>query len=60
MFSLSRARAGELMAEVWRVVRQWQVSFECTGVSSGDMAKITPAFRHLDDISTASTRKFLP
>ena len=60
MFSLSRARAGELMAEVWRVVRQWQVSFECTGVSSGDMTKIAPAFRHLDDISTASTRKLLP
>jgi len=60
MFSLSRARAGELIGEVWRVVREWKVSFERSGVPADDMARIAPAFRHLDEISTADTRKLLP
>jgi serine/threonine-protein kinase HipA len=60
MFSLSRARAGELIDEVWRVVREWKVSFERSGVSADDIARIAPAFRHLDDISTADMRKLLP
>ena len=60
VFSLSRARAGELIDEVWRVVREWKVSFERSGVSADDIAKVAPAFRHLDDISTADTRKLLP
>ena len=60
MFSLNRARACELMDEVWRVVREWKVSFERSGVSADDIAKIAPAFRHLDDISTAGTRKLFP
>ncbi|WP_159914678.1 type II toxin-antitoxin system HipA family toxin [Pantoea sp. 18069] len=60
MFSLSRARACELIDEVWRVLREWKVSFERSGVSADDIAKIAPAFRHLDDISTAGTRKLLP
>lgn len=60
VFSLSRARAGELMDEVWRVVREWKVSFEHSGVMADDMARIAPAFRHLDDISTADTRKLMP
>lgn len=59
MFSLSRVRACELIDEVWRVVREWKVSFERSDVSASDIAKIAPAFRHLDDISTASTRKLL-
>lgn len=60
MFSLSRSRACELIGEVWRVVREWKVSFERSGVSADDIAKIAPAFRHLDNISTAGTRKLLP
>ncbi|WP_028601678.1 type II toxin-antitoxin system HipA family toxin [Ottowia thiooxydans] len=60
MFSLSRGRACELMGEVWRVVREWKISFERSGVSADDIAKIAPAFRHLDEISTAETRKLLP
>ena len=60
MFSLSRSRACELIGEVWRVVRDRKVSFERSGVSADDIAKIAPAFRHLDDISTAGTRKLLP
>lgn len=59
-FSLSQARACDLIDEVWRVVREWKVSFERSGVPADDMARIAPAFRHLDDISTADTRKLLP
>lgn len=60
MFSLSLPRACELVGDVWRVVREWKGSFERSGVSADDIAKIAPAFRHLDGISTASTRKLLP
>ncbi len=60
MFTLSLPRACELVGEVWRVVREWKVSFERSGVSADDIAKIAPAFRHLDDISAAGTRKLLP
>ncbi|MBF8179774.1 type II toxin-antitoxin system HipA family toxin [Herminiimonas contaminans] len=60
MFSLSLPRACELIGEVWRVVREWKVSFERSNVSADDIAKIAPAFRHLDDISTVDTRKLLP
>lgn len=60
MFSLSLLRACELLGEVWRVVREWKVSFERSGVSADDIAKISPAFRRLDDITTARTRKLLP
>jgi serine/threonine-protein kinase HipA len=60
MFSLSLRRACALVGEVWQVVREWKVSFERSGVSADDIAKIAPAFRHLDDISTAGTRKLLP
>ncbi|MDO8248220.1 MAG: HipA domain-containing protein [Rhodoferax sp.] len=60
VFSLSRARACALMDEVWRVVLEWKVSFERSGVSADDIAKVAPAFRHLDDISTVGTRKLLP
>lgn len=60
MFTLNRLRACELIAEVWRVVREWKVSFDRSGVSADDIAKVAPAFRHLDHISTAATRKRLP
>jgi serine/threonine-protein kinase HipA len=62
MFSLSLPRACELIGEVWRVVREWKgkVAFKRSGVSADDIARIAPAFRHLDDISTAGTRKLLP
>lgn len=59
MFSLSLVRACELIDQVWRVVREWRVSFERSDVAANDIAKIAPAFRHVDDISTASTRKLL-
>lgn len=60
MFTLSRATACELMAEVWRVVREWRVHFEGFGVAAADIEKIAPAMRHIDHVSTPALRKQLP
>jgi serine/threonine-protein kinase HipA len=59
-FTLSRTTACALMAEVWRVVRQWRVCFEDFGVPAAEIEKIAPAFRHIDDVSTPALRKQLP
>jgi serine/threonine-protein kinase HipA len=59
-FTLSRTTACALIAEVWRVVRQWRVCFEDFGVPAAEIEKIAPAFRHIDDVSTPALRKQLP
>lgn len=59
-FTLSKAQAARLIADVWSIVREWKVYFEGFGVSADEIAKITPAFRHLDDVSTPEMRKLLP
>jgi len=58
-FSINRAHAAELIAQIWAAVREWRVLFEGYGVGEQDCDKITPAFRHLDDISTADTRRLI-
>lgn len=60
MFTLSRATACEMMADVWRVVREWRGYFEDFGVPAAEIEKIAPAFRHLADVSTPALRKLLP
>lgn len=60
MFTLSRATACEMVADVWRTVREWRVHFEGFGVSGAEINKIAPAFRHIDDVSTPALRKLLP
>ena len=60
MFTLSRAKACELIADIWRIVREWRVYFESFGVPAAQIEKIAPAFRHMDDISTPALRKSLP
>lgn len=60
MFTLSRATACEVIADVWRVVREWRVYFERFAVAAVDIEQIAPAFRHIDDVSTAELRKLLP
>ncbi|QHE84064.1 type II toxin-antitoxin system HipA family toxin [Hydrogenophaga sp. BPS33] len=57
MFTLSRATACGLIAEIWAVVREWRVHFEGFGVAGVDMEKIAPAFRHLDDVSSTALRR---
>ena len=60
MFTLSRASACEMIADLWRVVREWRVHFETFGVPTPEIEKIAPAFRHLDDVSTPELRRQLP
>lgn len=59
-FTLSRPRACELIAQLWTVVREWRTYFDKFGVAAIEMDKIAPAFRHIDDVSTAALRKSLP
>jgi len=60
MFTLTRANAAQLIADIWNTVREWKVYFERFGVSAEEIAKIAPAFRHMDDVSTPELRKLLP
>ena len=60
MFTLSRSKACEMIAEIWRVVREWRVCFESFGVTAAEIEKIAPAFRHIDEVSTPALRKLLP
>jgi serine/threonine-protein kinase HipA len=59
MFTLSRASACEMIADIWQVVREWRVYFESFGVPEVEIKKIAPAFRHLDDVSTPALRRQL-
>lgn len=59
-FTLSTPEAEQLIADVWKTVREWKVFFERAGVSALEIDKIAPAFRHLDDVSTPALRKRLP
>ena len=60
MFTLSKAKAAQLIADVWKTVREWKVFFDGFGVSDDEIAKVAPAFRHMDDVSTPAMRKLLP
>lgn len=60
MFTLSRASACEIVANVWQIVREWRVYFESFGVTEAEIEKIAPAFRHLDDVSTMALRRQMP
>ncbi|CUI07664.1 hypothetical protein BN2497_10105 [Janthinobacterium sp. CG23_2] len=40
--------------------RHATMSFERSSIPANDIARIAPAFRHVDGISTAGTRKLLP
>ena len=59
-FTLSRARACELVAGVWRVVRQWRVHFERAGVPGADIDTVAPTLRHIDDLASPALRRQLP
>lgn len=59
-FTLSQAAAAQSIADVWRVVREWQVYFEEFGVDAAEIDAIAPAFRHIDQVSTPELRRQLP
>lgn len=58
-FTLSKAAAYALTAQIWQVVRQWRVFFDAVAVSEKEQDKIATAFRHIDDVSTPGLRKLL-
>lgn len=60
MFTLSAEAAGESLARIWRIVREWKVYFEEYQVPAEQIEKIAPAFRHIDDLSTPALRKQIP
>ena len=58
-FTLSQARACQVIAQVWGVVREWRVYFEQFGVPEPQMDKVATAFRHIDSVSSPELRKLL-
>lgn len=60
MFSLGEKDAASLIAQVWTEVREWKVHFEAFGASAQAIEQVGPAFRHIDEISSAQLRARLP
>lgn len=58
-FTLSQARACELISQVWAVLREWRVYFDQYGVPEQQIDKVATAFRHIDHVSSAQLRKLL-
>lgn len=60
IFTLSADVAAQSIARIWRTVREWKARFEEYQVPADQIEKITPAFRHIDDVSTQTLRKLIP
>jgi serine/threonine-protein kinase HipA len=60
IFTLSSDAAGQSIAKIWRAVREWKEHFEEYGVPADQIQKISPAFRHIDDVATSALRKLIP
>lgn len=59
MFTLSEVDALSIIDKVWRVVRQWKTYFDDFGVPDAQITKVSSAFRHIDDVATATLKKKL-
>ncbi len=57
LFRLSQTGAAQIIAQVWEHVRAWRVLFENSGVPEDQIERISSAFRHIDDVSSAEGRK---
>jgi len=60
LFTLTADDAAAIVADIWSRVQNWRGFFEDFGVMPEDLDQIAPAFRHIDDISTAELRAQLP
>jgi len=60
VFTSSAEDAARSIAKIWKTVRQWKVHFEEYQVPDEQIAKVAPAFRHIDDVSTPALRKQIP
>ncbi len=58
-FGLLSADALSIIDHIWQTVREWKVHFEKFGVLPEQIDRIAPAFRHINDISSANLRKLL-
>jgi serine/threonine-protein kinase HipA len=58
-FTLSPTDARQELARVWRTVREWRVCFEQYNVPDREIEAVAPAFRHIDDVSSAEWRRQL-
>jgi serine/threonine-protein kinase HipA len=56
LFTLTAGDAAAIVADIWSRVQNWRQFFEDFGVVPEDLDQIAPAFRHIDDISTAELR----
>lgn len=59
-FGLNEKVALDLIAQIWRNVREWKVHFESFGVPLHSIAQAETAFRHIEDISSPQLRAKLP
>jgi len=59
-FTLSTDIAAQSISRIWKTVREWKVRFEEYNVPADQIQKIAPAFRHIDEVSTAALRKLIP
>ena len=56
MFTLTAEDAAVVLAEIWSTVRHWRDFFVNVGVAPEQLDQVAPAFRHIDDISSAELR----
>jgi hypothetical protein len=54
-----RGSACKVIADIWRVVREWRVCFENFGILDADIHKIASACRPLNEVSTPALRRQL-
>ncbi len=60
LFTLTAEDAAAVVAKIWAIVQDWRGHFEDVGVAPNQLEEIAPAFRHIDDISSAELRSRLP
>jgi serine/threonine-protein kinase HipA len=60
LFTLTAGDAAAAVAEVWEKTREWKTYFEGCGVTDEQVEKVEPAFRHMDEVSSAALRRQLP
>ncbi|MBB3222052.1 type II toxin-antitoxin system HipA family toxin [Pseudoduganella umbonata] len=59
-FGLGEKDAANLIAQVWKEVREWKAHFESFDVSAEGIKQIESAFRRMDDIASRQLRAMLP
>lgn len=53
-FGLTLREADEAIEKVWLVTRQWKTYFDEWGVPGSEIEKVSPAFRHIDELRSTA------